>query len=233
MSSLPVLVLSFLLALAPQKGKSDKAKAFAGEWMTSFGPMKLEAKGLNLAGEYGWSQESKIEGKVEKERCSFEWSGPNGRGEGWFELWKDGRTFAGEYTYNGNQKDFWGGYRLAPEKAEPKPGQITDGQTKSGLEYHLRVPKGFDKKKRYTAVALFHGSNYNSRDYVEGFPANWPELADRYILVGFDGEHLSSVSQDGVRAFNATYVEFSGGHDYWMWRGTISDGLIALLPAAR
>ncbi len=227
MSSLSVLFLSFVLALAPQKGKSDKAKAFAGEWMTSFGPMKLEAKGLNVAGEYGWSKESKIEGKVEKERCSFEWSGSNGRGEGWFELWKDGRTFAGESSSSGNQNEFWGGYRLAPEKAEPKPGQITDGQTKSGLEYHLGVPKGFDKKKRYTAVALFHGSNYNSRDYVEGFPGNWPELADRYILVGFDGEHLSSVSQDGVRAFNASYVEFSGDHVGEPWRYNQTPWLVA------
>jgi pimeloyl-ACP methyl ester carboxylesterase len=136
-------------------------------------------------------------------------------------------TLAGESAFNGNQQEFWGGYRLAPEKADAKAGEVTDGQTKSGLNYHLRVPKGFDKKKHYTAVALLHGSNYNSRDYVEGFPGNWPELADRYILVGFDGEQLSSASQDGVRAFNASYVEFSGDHVGEPWRYNQTPWLLA------
>jgi len=209
MSLVPCLLLA-LLASAPQKSKSE-AKAFAGAWMTTLGPMQLAAKGTSVAGHYGWGEEGEVEGKLEGGRLVFTWHGPAGKGDGWFELWKDGTTFTGEATSSGG-KEPWGGYRLEPREAKPDAGKVTDGQTKSGLEYHLRVPKGFDRKKRYTAVALLHGSNAASRDYVEGFPGNWPELAERYILVGFDGERLSGASRNGQRAFNATYVEFSG-HD--------------------
>jgi predicted esterase len=104
---------------------------------------------------------------------------------------------------------------------------VTDGQTKNGLEYHLRVPKGYDPKKRYTALALFHGSNSNARDYVEGFPGNWPRLAERYILVGFDGEQLSPASREGARVFNATYVEFSGDRVGEPWRYNQTPSLVA------
>jgi predicted esterase len=227
MSLAPILLfLLATLAAPPQKGKADKATAYAGEWMTSLGPMKLSAKGSSASGKYGWSNESELQGKLEDERLTFEWSGPYGNGTGWFALWKDGTTFSGERTVSGG-KDFWGGYRLAPTKAEPKPGEVTDGQSESGLNYHLRVPKGFDPKKRLTALALFHGSNANSRDYVEGFPGNWPKLAERYILVGFDGEHLSPGSREGAKGFNATYVEFSGDRVGEPWRYNQTPWLVA------
>ena len=226
-AALALLLVALPLARGPaQKGKGDSAKAFAGSWMTTLGPMKLEAKGSSVSGEYGWSMESEVEGKLGKEGLALELSGPYGKRSGSVTLWKDGATFVGELEGGGDAQAF-GGYRLEPARAEAKPGEVTDGQTQSGLNYHLRVPKGFDPKKRYTAVALFHGSNTNSRDYVEGFPGNWPELADRYVLVGFDGEHLSPASREGARAFNATYVEFSGDRVGEPWRYNQTPWLVA------
>lgn len=219
------ILLALFLAL-PQK-KAPQAAAFAGRWMTNFGPMELSAKQKAVSGTYGWSAESKLEGKLEDGRLEFEWSGPNGRGTGWFEPWKDGRTFTGQYTFGAEQKDFWGGYRLEKKRAEIAPGEVSDGQTELGLNYHLRVPQHFDPQQRYTAVALFHGSNYNSRDYVEGFPQNWPELAEHFILVGFDGEQLSPNSANGVRQFNSSYVNFSGEKSGEPWRYMQTPALVA------
>ena len=46
-------LIALLLAL-PQAKPAKGADAFAGRWMTSFGPLELEAKGKGLAGSYGW-----------------------------------------------------------------------------------------------------------------------------------------------------------------------------------
>lgn len=224
--SIPALLL--LALLAPQKSKA--APGFAGRWMTGFGPMELELDGKKVSGKYGWANESRLSGEIDGAKLTFQLHGVNGLGKGEFELWSDGATFTGSYDWGTAETQFWGGYRLQRKSAEPEPGEVSDGQTELGLNYHLRVPKGFskkDKKKRWTALALFHGSNYNSRDYVEGFPGNWPELADDYVLVGFDGEKLSPASKNGARQFNASYVEFSGDRVGEPWRHMQTPALVA------
>lgn len=204
---------------------------FDGRWMTIYGPMTLSVKGAKVTGTYGFGDDSSIEGRVKKGRLEFEWRGPSARGEGWFELWEDGGTFAGRYDASGGQKDqFWGGYRIAPVTARQEPGEVTEGQTESFLNYHLRMPDDFEDGRRYPAIAFFHGSNMSSRPYVDTIASTWPDLARDYVIVGFDGEHLSSASSEGDRRFNASYINFSGHEigDPWRYRqtpGLVNDAL--------
>lgn len=223
-----VLTLSLAFIAPPQKSKA--APGFAGRWMTNFGPFELALDGKKASGKYGWANESRVNGEVDGAKLNFQWHGVNGQGHGELELWPDGTTLYGKYDWGTTEEQFWGGYRLERKAAEAKPGTISDGQTELGLNYHLRVPEGFakkDKKKRWTALALFHGSNSNARDYVEGFPGNWPELAENYILVGFDGEQLSPSSANGVRQYNASYINFSGDKVGEPWRYRQTPGLVA------
>ena len=136
--------------------------------------------------------------------------------------------FVGEYEHGGSgNPQFWGGYRREPTRAAPSAGEIVTGQTAAGVRYHLRVPEDYDPARRYTAIAFFHGSNMSSASYVATIAAAWPELADDYIVVGFDGEQLSSASREPDPAFNFTYVNFSGHEVGEPWRYRQSPGLIA------
>ena len=70
-----------------------------------------------------------------------------------------------------------------------------------------------------------------------------PRRSTRYYLDA--GTHETVVPPGGVgsllggvrhmrdvlvaRGYPVTYAEFAGGHDYACWRGTLADGIIALL----
>ena len=223
-----VAVSSFKLTTADGKKKTLKKSAlvslvrmegglppgsssFDGEWAASWGPMKLRQKGLTVKGTYGFSDEFGIEGTVKGNELKFEYREPNARGEGVFELWDDGQTFTGTFQPAGSTDSrFWGAYRIDPKLPKPQPGKVVEGQSRSWLNFHLRVPKDFDEGKKYPAIAFFHGSNMTSRAYVDTIVSAFPKLAEDYILVGFDGEKIAQGSKPGNRSFNFTYINYSG-----------------------
>jgi poly(3-hydroxybutyrate) depolymerase len=209
MRTLSLVVLSVFLVgpageLPGQRGKGRK-EPFTGKWSTNFGPIVLTQKGKEVEGTYGYT-EQKISGTVAKRAFTYEFKG----GEGTLTLDDDNRFMRGKYTSDRGPGGFLGGYRIEPARAKARPGKITTGQTKSWLNYHLRVPRGYKKSKKYPAIAFLHGSNMTSKAYVNTLAARWPKLAKDYILVGFDGENLSSGSSPGRPAYNFSYVNFSG-----------------------
>jgi len=195
-------------------GAPARGVDFTGRWSGSFGPMRLEQVGGRVSGTYGFDDEFSLEGKVTGRRFEFRYREPSTSGEGWFEMWEDGDTFLGELRTASGQTRKWNGYRIEHRLAEPAPGEIATGQSQSYLNYYLRAPRSWDGEKEYPAIAIFHGSNMSARGYVETMARLWPDLAEDYVLVGFDGERLSPSSRPGRRVYNATYVNFSG-HEVW------------------
>jgi pimeloyl-ACP methyl ester carboxylesterase len=209
-------------------GRPLRAADFSGMWATSFGPMQLEQRGLDVTGTYGFRDEYSLTGTVEPGgELHFVGREPGGESQGVWKLWEDGRTFSGRFRFAGGDERFWGAYRIAPHIPEPVPGEVVSGQTGSWLNYHLRVPPDWDPGREWPAIAFFHGSNMNSRAYIDTIVSAWPDLADEFVLVGIDGEKLSSRSDAGQRFFNYSYVNFSGHGIGQPWRHRQSPGLVA------
>ncbi|MFI5402285.1 MAG: hypothetical protein ACHQ1G_05060 [Planctomycetota bacterium] len=202
-----------LKSLVVIEGGRGGATDFGGSWMLTSGnfqsPMTLTQTGLKVAGKYGHQEEFSIDGQVKGKTLTFTLRESGGSGQGTAELWEGGEIFLGEVNF-GQGNMVFGAYRRATRPAAAKPGEVTEGQSAAGLQYFLRVPKEHDGKRKYGMIVITHGSNANSRGYVETFPAVWPKLAEDYIIVGVNGERLSPGSKPGNVGHNATYVNFSG-----------------------
>ncbi len=186
-------------------GMRQDAADFSGEWMTSFGPMTLTQTGRDVAGTYGYDK-TRIEGTAKGNTLDVTYGSG---GSATFDLWSDGEFITGDWK-NGERDGRWGGYRRKPSQPDWKPGEIVEGQSESGMRYYVRVPESYDPATSYDAICILHGSNMSARDYVGTFPGAWPELASRYIIVGFDGEQMNGWSEQGSPTFNYTYINFGG-----------------------
>lgn len=120
------LLLAFTGALA-QKPATKPVEAadtgFSGEWETSYGLMRLTQKGDAVEGGYDFAPgtAATVAGKVQGRKLTFTYVEPNARGEGWFELAADGKSFKGKWRAQGmaNWGD-WEGVRRGA--AGPPPG---------------------------------------------------------------------------------------------------------------
>ena len=105
-------------------------------------------------------------------------------------------------------------------RAAIEPGQITSGAAANQMTYYLRVPKEYDSKKPASALVVFHGSNMNSKMYLQTIISRWPSIAKQYILVGINGERRNANSPADNPTFNYTYVNFAGKSKYKGYPGT-------------
>lgn len=104
--------------------------------------------------------------------------------------------------------------------ATPVPNTIVDGVARNGVTYHLHVPENYAADDRLPAILILHGSNMNSRDYVNTIKTAWPDLANRYVLIGINGERRNPNSKPDRPAYNYSYVNFMGKSTYKGYPGT-------------
>lgn len=105
-------------------------------------------------------------------------------------------------------------------RAKPIAGTITNGCAENQLTYHVLAPEGYDPELDYPAILILHGSNSNSRDYMQTIAKTWPDIADDYLLIGINGENTTKKSKPSAPRHNYTYVNFVGKSVYEGFPGT-------------
>ena len=98
--------------------------------------------------------------------------------------------------------------------------EISNGFASNQTTYHIRAPKNYDPAKKYPAIVLLHGSNSNSKTVIEQVASDWPRIADRYLLVGINGERTTNKSDSDSPTYKYTYVNFAGASKYKGFPGT-------------
>src|SRR5262249_15953543 len=142
-------------------GRPLGGASFGGDWMTTFGPMHLEQHGMLVQGSYGFGDTGKLDGKLKDGVLAANWRNGGASGTAKIELLAKDDAFTARFA-GGNGEEFCGGYRRQALAAKAVPGQVASGQTKSGMRYHVRLPKGHAEGKRWPAICMLHGSNMDS-----------------------------------------------------------------------
>lgn len=199
------------------------AGGFSGRWMTLYGPMELELQGAEVVGTYADDGSGRLRGEQEGGVLEFRFESGSGR----FELWSDGQGFSGSYETDSGETGLWCGYRREPVAAPQRAGEVTRGQSESGLNYHLWTPEEIEGVSERPAIVLLHGSNMSASAYVHTFVATWPEIAAQHRIVGFDGEEMNNTDDPDEATYNYTYINFSGPEVGPAFMHTQSPALVA------
>src|SRR5271166_4230019 len=76
--------------------------SFSGNWLSTFGRMELTQQGNHVSGVYvSGDAHCLIDGEVVNGRLNFTYQEPAVRGEGWFELIRNGNAFSGQWHPDG------------------------------------------------------------------------------------------------------------------------------------
>lgn len=215
--------------------KKGRAAKLDGAWRTSWGLLEIEAKAKSLRGGFGAQGWSTFEGELEGRHAKLQYESPFGTGTIAFDVDADGkaafgsvRNARGEWAWQAQRLD---GYAASPQ---PKPGAIVAGLADNRLTYYLRAPKGWKKSDRAPLLVILHGSNMGAKPYVESAAAS--PIADRFMIVGIDGEQWQDWSKPDDPRHNYTYVNWMGRSTYEGYPNTHreSPALVAeLLTALR
>lgn len=114
--SLAAFVFTPELSAREPEGE-DPAPTYSGLWETSYGRMRLTQERSTVNGNYSYTSNSTISGKVKGNRLTFEYKEGETQGDGWYEIAEDGESFQGRWRVKGNKRwTPWKGKRVHPEK---------------------------------------------------------------------------------------------------------------------
>src|SRR5207247_3867068 len=103
---LPLFVV-FVLGLSPALAHGQGN--FGGTWETNWGPMTLKQEGNKVTGHSDNNGlRCDLTGTVEKNKLTFTYLEGEVKGEGWFELAGDGKSFTGKWRPDGSTE--WRGW---------------------------------------------------------------------------------------------------------------------------
>ncbi len=89
---------------------------FAGDWDTDFGVLSLRLDRTRILGDY---PSGKLRGEIRDDgNLVFTYRDPSERGEGWFRLAADGKTFSGKWRANGARG--WGDWGGSLREVDPE-----------------------------------------------------------------------------------------------------------------
>lgn len=199
------LALLFVV-LASGSARADADPSFAGEWETTFGRMTLTVKGTDVTGFYDFQgNRCPIKGVVAGTKLTFTYEEPDAKGAGWFELAKDGKSFAGKWRPDGVPGwEEWSGTRAGGGAAAALPFAGL-WQTSFGMMRLYGDGKTFRGMYGAGGAATLEGK-------VEG-----KRLVFRYQEPTARGEGWFELSGDG-KTFNGSWLE--EGKKRWAdWTG--------------